>query len=127
MCASTLPRVESKVSKKTMVEELDKFFQDIEGSPATEANFHRIQEKREEFLDWLRLKHLNKLFEPGYQKTPFQYECMGDIFHYLYLFDKALYQLDTTPPRYSYKNFWDSQDNITKTSMKDFSEKYNDK
>ena len=76
--------------------QLVEFVMSLEGELATEVLHETIRAKRQEFIDWLKNKHLLEVLEYDKPKTQFEWECFRFISSVIEMFDSALHKFHST-------------------------------
>lgn len=89
------PRVHNLDSYETVDKKTDltKEFSYIE-QPITQATEALLINKKEEFLNWLKVKNLDYLLNPLQIKTLFEWKCSVELMNILMHFDSLIEQHD---------------------------------
>ena len=99
--------------------EITSFLESLNGQPMTEANLNLIKEKRQEYLDWMKLAGLDYLLT-DIVKTPFEWYSSLRLMDLIQRLDYMIYQMEQRTLEGSYLN--DRDKRIKQIMEKEFDE-----
>lgn len=99
--------------------EMTSFLESLDGQPMTEANLNLIKEKRQEYLDWMKLAGLDYLLT-DIVKTPYEWYSSLRLMDLIQRLDYMIYQMEQRTLEGSYLN--DRDKRIKQIMEKEFDE-----
>jgi hypothetical protein len=98
---------------------MNSFLESLEGQPMIEANLNLIKEKRQEYLDWMKLAGLDYLLT-DVVKTPYEWYSSLRLMDLIQRLDYMIYQMEQRTLEGSYLN--DRDKRIKQIMEKEFNE-----